>query len=195
MAWTLEEALLQMKQEDVWQASVMNILRDERHKRLHFRYRVGSETDLSVKCDYLGQTKEHGSTALEMVEATKYVFRTFCTKFANAPKCASVEPVFNADLYEHMRNITEAISIDSASNEIAGAHDLSHSTFTLDAFLPSMMYILRDSAHCARRILQRGWASSTYLNDIFGVLCHWPNSLAQIIHHSDDMKLMFRSCC
>ena len=82
--WALAEALTQQKAEQVRQAVCMNILRDERHGRLHVRFRV-ADAGLGAHRGYLGQARDFVPDAAGLTAATDQVFRTFCTKFAAPP--------------------------------------------------------------------------------------------------------------
>ena len=98
-------------------ATVLCIMRDERHGRLHFRFRV-VDSNMVVSAGHLGQSVGHQSDAVGILDATKKVFRAFCTRRAHAPATATnVTEVFDEELYLHMQKIFLAISVDSASNE------------------------------------------------------------------------------
>ena len=64
-------------------------------------------------------------------------------------------------MYAHMIQILEAISVDSASNEITAASDMSLMPLpqACQTFAPNCKHVLRDAAHSARRLLQRLWVA------------------------------------
>ena len=152
--WLLGESLLHMKQDDVRKAETLNLFRDERQSRLHMRYRCVN-SNVTEKCGYLGQARDFAGTATGKNVATKHVFTQFCTKFADAPSHAHVEPCLDSELLNHMRNISEAISVDSAAVEVAAAKDACRSSQDSYAFLPNCKYLLYDCLHACRRILTR----------------------------------------
>ena len=108
----------------------------------------------------------------------------------------SLSPVPLAKFYQHMCTITEAISVDSASNELTSARELCswHPDLGLK-FLSNCRFILRDVAHSARRILGRGFGADPVLEDTLGLFVHWKHSLGQMIHHSIDMQRLYVACC
>ena len=76
MVWTLGEADREIKAEHVKDAACLNLLRDERHGRLHFRFRI-CKSDMTVVCGYLGQTRDAGQSAIDLTDATEEVYKTF----------------------------------------------------------------------------------------------------------------------
>jgi len=187
-----------MLQDFVAKSSVANMSRDEAHGRMHIRMRCATP-DLDVASFYLGQSSEHKPSSLGVVEGTANVFRSFCTRYANAPPSANVTPFFDEEKYEHLRKILEAISIDSASNEVCAATTAvnastgPHQTLqSYSALTPNCRWFLYDCAHKARRILSRPWKADEVLDGVMGMFCHWSDSMAQLIQHSHDLKLIFQ---
>ena len=110
----LAEALQGHKRERLRHAKVAMLIRDERHKRLHFRFRC-VDAHMVLTKGYLGQSVSHTGDALGILKATEAVLRRFCTK------ASWRGGEFDEELYNHLRLILEAISIDSASNEVCSA--------------------------------------------------------------------------
>ena len=102
-----------------------------------------------------------------------------------------MEPDFDEDMFCAICAKVEAISTDSAENEVAAGRDL-----TLPgSFLPNLRYILRDSVHAARRVLTRPWQADEVLGYVMGFLFQWPDSIGQLVHHSRHMTTMFEESC
>ena len=93
----------------------MNLLRDDRQGRLHMRFRCGGR-DVKTTGGFLGQARFAGHSALEKTAATEQVFRDFCTAFDDPPPGAAVQPIFEAEKYEHMCNIVEATCVFATIN-------------------------------------------------------------------------------
>ena len=160
MLWCVNEALLEQQRRAVWACKVMCIMRDERHGRLHVRFRaVGDNLDLVT--GYLGQSRGHSSDSLGVCEATVGIFKRFCTRFFNPPKDCALQECYDDALYQHMCRILEGVSVDSASNELTAATDMSLLPLpnACKRFAPHCKHVLRDAAHSARRLLGRLWAA------------------------------------
>ena len=80
MLWCLYQCILKRKREAIRSARVANILRDERHGRMHVRFRcTGKFADLTS--GYMGQSRDHPPSSLWLSVATKKAFRYFCTLY------------------------------------------------------------------------------------------------------------------
>ena len=160
LVWCLSEADIGMKREAVKHAEVLQLIRDERHSRLHARFNcVAADDSGDATRGYLGQARDFPPSALGVTRATRAIYKDFCTKYVDPPRGAAVTPIFLEELFDHMRNITEALAIDSAENEIAAAHDMKLDTAAEPAFTPNCKFILRDACHSARRVLGRLFAA------------------------------------
>ena len=200
MLWSLGEALLRRKQAKLRNARVLCIMRDERLGRLHLRFRC-VDGSLDVSQGYLGQHRSFESSSTGINAATRDILIDFCTQWKGVPPhpssdCELRESVFDEALYSHICKIFEAIAIDSASNEVTAARDC-HSvvdnmilqTWQRNDFI-YCKFILRDSAHAARRVLSRPWKADEVMSDILGLLCQWKDSLPQLVQHSLDLRRM-----
>ena len=56
-------------------------------------------------------------------------------------------------------------------------------------------FLLRDSAHATRRVLSRAWGACEVLSAILGLFVHDKNSPAQLIHHSMELRHLYRESC
>jgi hypothetical protein len=195
LVWDLSESNLQMQQDHMRVAECANLLRDERHGRLHCRFRC-TNADIETHAGYMGQSRDFEPDATGITAACKEVYTEFCTKFIDPPSGAVVRPQLDATLFEHIRTITEAVSTDSASNEVTAVQDsrLPSATNRKPAFLPNCDHILRDGAHSARRVLSRPWKADEVLDEIVGLFCQWRDSMGQLVHHSYDLKRLYKQC-
>ena len=196
MAWCLSEGDLDIRRESVRRCEVLEVMRDERHGRLHSRFSCTSaSSEATHTLGYLGQARDFSPNAFGITGATKNIYKDFCTRYLDPPRGAIVEPCFLPDVYEHMRQVTEALAVDSAENEIVACRDMSTPTNGMPAFTPNNRFILRDAAHSGRRVLSRLFSACAVLRDILGLLVHWRDSLGQIIQHSLELRRIYKECC
>ena len=102
-----------------------------------------------------------------------------------------MKPQFHPDLYDHVRNQMEAISIDSAENEVVSARDMSRAKE--DGGEPDFkncVHILRDAAHSARRVLSRLFRADAVLEYTYKFFM----VIATILQHSDEMRKLYQEC-
>ena len=191
--WCLSEARVDGLRAQMCMGDVAQCMRDERRTRLFVRLRTVDD-DLQCCSGYIGQTTEHDSSSLGIVAGTEQIYRDFCTRFLDPPPGAAVVPEFLEDSFNHLRNITEAVAVDSASNEITSVDDSKQNPLGT-AFLPNLKHKLRDSAHSARRLLERLWRVVPILAHILGLWCHDRDSISQLIHHSEHLQAVFAECC
>lgn len=170
--WCLCEGLKEYSRTFLSSAVTMNLLRDERHKRLQLSGRA-SDNAANAMAGLFGLGKTHDASAIGLTEATKRITQTFCTRDYNPPyiKCVGAKDGrFDAELLERICIIAEAITIDSASDEVVAATDLrSSDSFAAlqsggQALMPNMRHILRDKAHGSRRFLTRPLSSFIFLS-------------------------------
>ena len=169
MVWCLAESLKQLYRNQLRQACTINILRDERNKRLQFSWRT-CNSKMSLNRGGFGIIKSHDSGACGNAEGTRKLIENFCTKFYDPPDApkSCAEPTLDVSLLRHIRNVTEAITIDAASCEVASARDLtSSSSFTAEQiaqpFMPNLLPILRAPM----------WESSMQFIRKRKMLCAW----------------------
>ena len=157
MLWCLGEALAERTRKAISESTVLCLMRDERHGRLHIRFRAVT-AQLEVKSGYLGQHVGHSQDSLSILQATSDICRKACTINSSPTAGSSLAEVFDASLFAHLREILEAISVDSASNEVTAVADMTSSLHpNTPQFAPNCKHLLRDSAHSARRLLERLW--------------------------------------
>ena len=161
MLWCLYEGWSDTRLEHLKLAETLNVIRDERHGRMHVRFRA------DTWIGYAGQSRGHNPDSLGLTEATVGVYKRVATRRANPPKGAVVETTFDQDGFDHCCGITEATSIDSAENEVVSARDMSTSRDGVPAPFPNNNHILRDAAHSGRRVLSRLFKADKVLDYTF----------------------------
>ena len=188
MLWTAGEALTDIHREHIDESDTLNLSRDERQHVMHFRFRSMGEA-LELHRGYLGQIKDFTSDSLGIVKATRKVFTQFCTKYANPPRNARFVEQFMEDKFRHLCNITEAISIDSAENEVCASNDTRWDPVDASgALTPNCKFLLRDAAHSARRVLGRLFSADPVMDGVLGIFGRWSDSLPQLIHNSKNLQ-------
>ena len=190
--WILFEAVQLHKRKDLWLAIVINLLRDERHSRMHVRFRMCDEMARSV-CGFLGQSRHATGTSIGIHNATLSVIRRACTKWHGFPKRfgGNVAPRLDEDLIKHVSAAIEAVTVDCADNELASVRDLS---VQHGSSLPNCKYILRDAAHEMRRILQRPWKADKVMDGVMHFCLMDRDSIGQLIQHSGDLAKIYEDC-
>ena len=189
--WLIFEAFNDKHRAALRNSETICIMRDERKMVEHVRFRCTSR-DGALTTGFLGQVKLPDPSAIGLNQATHDVMRNICTKWCGMPDIleSNMTPLFCKTAFDKLRANTEAIATDSADNEIAASRDL---TVAVN-FLTSHPYILRDSAHSARRLLSRGWAADPALHNLCGFLFMWGESLGQLMHHSYLLANMYKDC-
>ena len=150
---------------------------------MHMRFRCANLKD-GCSSGFLGQSRNHPADAIGILEATLAIFKRFCTRYANAPT-SHLAAEFREELFQHMLHIFEAISIDSAEAEVVSAKDINR----IRQGSPDIL-VLRDGAHCARRLLSRLFEADPVIKatfDYFSVLPH-------LEHWSQDLRTLYQEC-
>ncbi len=190
MLWMLDQASGDKRREHLESAVVINCLRDERHGRMHVRFRCTDKLG-NFHSGYLGQSRGHASDALGLTKATIGVYRRACTSRAHPPKGALLKPSFHESIFRSSKDSTEAVSIDSAENEVVSANDMSKPLPDGgEPPFPNCDHILRDAAHSARRVLSRLWKADEFLDYVYRFFM----LVASIIQWSDDLRKLYQEC-
>ena len=84
MTWCISEAILSVNQGRVKKAKSVALFRDGRNARLAIRFRAVT-CSLDVYSGFLGQEKNYGGSALQIVKATGKVMKRFCMRYGGAP--------------------------------------------------------------------------------------------------------------
>ena len=171
-------------------ADTFNLIRDERNNRMHVRFSVAARRLISESCckaaGFLGQSRDHKPDAIGIMEATIIVFKMFCTKYANPPANSAVTTEYDEALFKRMLEILEAITIDSAENEVVSAKDINR----IKPANSKEVIVIRDAAHCIRRVLSRLFRADAVLSYVFDFF----TMIAKLIHWSPDLRALYREC-
>ena len=184
MLWCMDQGINDSKRELFSQCELLNLIRDERNGRMHLRYRSGA-SDMPVNSNYFGQSRGHAPDALGLTEATLQCFKALATSRAHCPE-PRVKARFDQSLFDESCKKVEAISIDSAENEVVSATDMKDT-----GHFPNCKFILRDSAHCARRLMSRLWKADPELDFTWKYFM----LLASLIQWSIDLRNLYAECC
>ena len=188
--WMLHEAITEDKRTCLSNATIINLMRDERALKEHIRFRCCNE-DADLTTGFLGQALLDPSS-IGINKATHEVIKNVCTKWHAIPAHLKpiVQPCLDASTCEAICKKVKAISTDSAENEIAATRDLS----VASSFLSDDVFILRDNCHSARRVLSRPWKADEVLSNLIGFLFFWKSSLGQLMHHSHILSNLYKQC-
>ena len=193
MLWVISQARDDDKRRALQEAESMILFRDERHGRMHCRFNCActDETDLSDLTGFLGQSIRHQPDAIGITDATVQVFRDVCTSRAHAPEGMVATEVFHEGLFEHSREVLEALAVDSAENEIVSGTDMSSARPDgTPAWFPNTRHTLRDAAHSCRRVLSRLWTADPFLDFAWKFFM----LMAKLIQWSIDLRHLYQEC-
>jgi len=187
MLWTLNESVDDRKRSILGSAETINVIRDEAHGRMHVRYRSSQLNSSQTHAGYMGQSRGHRQDSLGITEATKKVYKDTFTKRKNKP--AGCDPAilteFDAAGFDHAVKVTEAVSIDSAENEVVSATDMKST-----GEFPNCDHTLRDAAHSARRLLSRLFNADPVMANVWKFFM----AITSIIHWSDELRKLYQEC-
>ena len=172
LLYCLHEAMRALDQRTFKPRNPMTLFRDERKGRIAIRFRT-CDLDLNVRCGTLGQDRDSGTGAQNLVKATAHVMRRACTRFAKPPSSLARnykprKPKFKSGAYEALRSNIITMVVDAAGDELLASEmmrsaDLARSTRTLT---PNLLHVVRDKAHASRRLLSRPWAADPVLSEM-----------------------------
>ena len=130
-------------------AESLSLAQDAADQRMLVRCAVGKGL-LVIKRSTLGISKNFGTDAFSVRNATVDVITRFCTVGRGMPLRGGApgrsKGVFDAELYNHMVNITEYCVTDSASDEMAAGR-------LLKEVMPNLRYHARDNTHATKRTI------------------------------------------
>ena len=161
------EAMVQIEREFMGSAESITIMRDESKGRLAVRFIAVSGT-LERRSGLLGLSKEPGSDAFDITDATDAVIMRFCDPTGIHASTATGKQLVGARegkrmqtaLANHIRSKFEAVCVDSAGNETKSARLMKNPTDPTKApVAPNLKAIIRDRAHASRRMTSRPWSS------------------------------------
>ena len=197
MLWCLAEAERGRRRKHIQDSVTMAIFQDARDGLLTVRF-----SSATPGLDYcvgpvhsLFLPKEHGVDADGLRRATLDCMKRLCIKRAHPPRLADTRSSscnkLDARLFKHARHITEVFVADAASDEIRAGHTLQKLG---DAGgLPNLRHVVRDKAHCARRITSRTWMADPFLKEVLELFLFNKKSPANVVRWSPVFKQHFQT--
>ena len=196
LLYCLHEAMRALDQRTFKPRNPMTLFRDERKGRIAIRF-ITCDLDLNVRCGTLGQARDSGTGAQNLVKATAHVMRRACTRFAKPPSSLARnykprKPKFKSGAYEALRSNIITMVVDAAGDELLASEmmrsaDLARSTRTLT---PNLLHVIRDKAHASRRLLSRPWAADPVFKEMCTTFLK-RGSMARLVQNSVEIKRVF----
>ena len=157
MCWTLAEAMREEDKAFMKKGLVsFGMARDESKNRLDIRFSgtVCVKGLIQNLRGFLGRARtEEGSTATDLLNVTRKIFKTFATAKYHPPAANGNGGELDGALQNMMTETLHHVAIDSASNELLTSR-MMHKGEQLDnvrVFAPNLMDITRDKTHGSRR--------------------------------------------
>jgi hypothetical protein len=162
MMWCIGETLAEADRKFLARCKSISLVRDARKSLLLIRW-SGCTAALETRTGILGISRNDGDSAGQIVSATRKIMEEFCTLRLDPPRFyRGAAPVFDEELFKHIRGHIEMITTDAASNELLASEvgrgcrnpDLeeprpgAHSSGNLT---PNLLVVGRDHAHAFRR--------------------------------------------
>lgn len=189
----LAEAMWAKDRSFVAKAMCMGLHRDERRGRLLVRYRAVQE-DLSIRTGIFGQLRSKPG-AVGIANSTVQMVQHFCTSRPQhrlKNKCTP-DPICREAL-DHIVNITEAITVDSAEDELLASRLASQgSRDEFQAFFKHQRTTIRDTTHGSRKIIERSVKADEFLQELIKTFMFRKGSITQVIQNSPDHSREFES--
>lgn len=197
--WCLQEGLKALDQTALSQAAAVFLFRDERHSRLLVRFRCVDQ-NLTCKSGVLGQERDFGTGARELLKATGNIIVRACTRFHGAPPPSDgtstrqvAKPFLKKKLLKHVRKIVIGITVDSASDERLCCEMMRDPNLAnmRAALTPNLRYVNLDKAHATRRLISRPWGVDDYIKDVVLMFARGRGSVARLIQNSRENRRLF----
>jgi hypothetical protein len=158
LSWCVYEALREADAAFLDASDVVWLARDARQSRLLIRFKAARfcKGEIVVRQGVLGQAKNGGTTAAEILAATKAVITRACTK-THAPRHGNIdhETVVAEQCAGRLCQKIEALTVDSAADEVLAGELMRGQCQLLDcaqaALTPNLRLVLRDVTHASRR--------------------------------------------
>ena len=198
LLYCLHEAMRSIDSSTFKLGNPITLFRDERKGRIAIRFRT-CDQDLNIWCGTLGQERDVGTGAQNLVRATANIMRRACMQFASPPSSLArryrnaQKPRLRRRVYETLRMNVITMVIDAAGDEVLASHmmrssDLAKST---RAVTPNLLHIVRDKAHASRRLLSRPWQVDPVLKDVCNRTVRGRCSIARLVQNSGEVKRVF----
>ena len=173
-------------------ASMVVLIRDERHGKMLIRFRATLK-DMTVVCGVFGLVElRQGSTAKDIVDATETAFNIFATPRQEAPRnFRGCTRKLESKLLQHLQERVEITVTDCAAAEIL-AQELGRGRRGAEETLfPRTKMIGRDRAHACQRLLQHPWKAETAIKTWMEETVLGKNSVCQEIWNSSTYSAWF----
>lgn len=197
LLYCLREAMRALDQEAFANAYAMTLLRDERKGRIAIRFRACG-LDLQVTSGSLGQERDAGTGALNLVKATARIMQRACTRFQPAPgvdfsATPKVQTFVKKDAFRALRHAVVAIVVDSAGDEMLASEMMRSDRLAASAvaLTPNLLHVVRDKAHASRRLLSRPWAADPVLKELCTRTIRGRASIARMVQCSGETRRLF----
>ena len=135
------------------------------------------------------------SSALGVASAVVACLRDLATPMLGAPFAAAEDPDVDTDLLAHICDIVEVFNADAAADEQLAGRLLQTTNLDCNAadvhigqIFRNLIIINKDKPHGARRITSRTWKCDPYLGKLAQEIVMGPNSIAQLLQHSDVLR-------
>ena len=191
------EAMVQIERDFLASAESITIMRDESKGRLVVRY-IAVSAALERRSGLLGVSKEPGSDAFDITDATDAIIMRFCDPSGVYAGKKLVEEDEGkrrqTALADHVRSKIEAVCVDSAANETKSARLMKKPTDPTKApVAPNLKAIIRDRAHASRRMTSRPWAVDEFLSNLAEKVVMDRHSIVQRIQKSVALQRRFEA--
>ena len=185
IVYCLAEGMRMLDRKFLEGAKCISIKRDERDGRLLVRF-VAANPNLDVRRGIMGMRRGFGTGATAITKATITIMKTFSSPHHGAPKpSCHDEPSVDKRLFEHVRNTTHQLVIDSASDERRSGRQMAEgvSHDYKDVLTPNLKMVTLDRAHASRRIVSRPFDADEKLTRLLDMYITGDQSVCQIIHN------------
>ena len=148
-------------------ASMVVLIRDERHGKMLIRFRATLK-DMTVVCGVLGLVElRQGSTAKDIVDATEKAFNIFATPRHEAPRnFHGCTRKLESKLLKHLQERVEITVTDCAAAEILAQELGRGRRGGEETLFPRTKMIGRDRAHACQRLLRHPWKAETAIKTL-----------------------------
>jgi len=152
--------------------------------------------NLEVRSGTLGHSRDAGTGAKAITDATCKIFSRFCSRFYGAREIGSIKQTMfvKKRLRTHLRKSVKVITVDSAADEVLSCEMMRSSALSAlkTRATPNLQFVVRDKTHGSRRLISRGWGTDAFLKEIVQLFCRSRASMARIIQNSRPIQCKFR---
>lgn len=197
MLWCLAEVVRTRRRKHIQNSVTMAIFQDTRDGLLTLRF-----SSATPGLDYcvgpvhsLFLPAEHGQDADGLRKATLDCIKRLCIVRAHPPQMAESRSgscnMLDASLFKHAKHIVEVFVADAASDEIRAGHTLQQ--LGNEGGLANLRHVVRDKAHCCRRITSRAWMADQFIKDVLELFLFNKKSPANVVRWSPVFKQHFQT--